>query len=79
MVMMPVLLLSGILLPMTIGPDWLVRASDFMPIRHVVDAVRGAFGGDFASSEMFWGTSWSILLFVIAVWWGTSTFRRENA
>ena len=50
-----------------------------MPIRHVVDAVRGAFGGDFVSSEMFWGTSWSILLFAIAVWWGTSTFRKENA
>ena len=48
MVMMPVLLLSGILLPMTIGPQWLQDASDFMPIRHVVDAVRGAFGGDFA-------------------------------
>jgi ABC-2 type transport system permease protein len=79
MVMMPVLLLSGILLPMTIGPSWLVRASDFMPIRHVVDAVRGAFGGDFASSEMFWGVSWSIVLFVIATWWGTSTFRKENA
>ncbi len=38
MVMMPVLLLSGILLPMTIGPTWLLRASDFMPIRHIVDA-----------------------------------------
>ncbi len=79
MVMMPVLLLSGILLPMTIGPSWLVRASDFMPIRHVVDAVRGAFGGDFASSEMFWGVSWSIVLFGLATWWGTSTFRKENA
>ena len=43
MVMMPVLLLSGILLPMTIGPTWLQRASDFMPTRHIVDAVRGWF------------------------------------
>ena len=46
MVMMPVLLLSGILLPMTIGPAWLERGSDFMPIRHVVDAVRSSFGGE---------------------------------
>src|SRR6185369_9344948 len=45
MVMMPVLLLSGILLPMTLGPTWLIRASDFMPIRHIVDAVRRSFGG----------------------------------
>src|SRR3954451_17462691 len=62
-VMMPILLLSGILLPMTIGPLWLQRASDFMPIRHVVDAVRAAFGGDFASSGLLWGTGWSLVLF----------------
>ena len=79
MIMMPVLLLSGILLPMTIGPDWLVRVSDFMPIRHVVDAVRASFAGDFASSGLLWGALWSIGLFLAAVWWGTATFRRENA
>jgi ABC-2 type transport system permease protein len=32
MVMMPVLLLSGIMLPMTLGPAWLQRVSDFMPL-----------------------------------------------
>ncbi|MDQ6934966.1 MAG: ABC transporter permease [Actinomycetota bacterium] len=79
MVMMPVLLLSGILLPMTIGPAWLVRASDFMPIRWVVDAVRSAFGGHFGSSQMFWGTGWAVVLFAVALWWGTATFRKENA
>jgi ABC-2 type transport system permease protein len=79
MVMMPVLLLSGILLPMTIGPDWLERASDFMPTRHVVDAVRGSFLGDFAASTMLWGTLWTLVLFGLALWWGTRTFRKENA
>jgi ABC-2 type transport system permease protein len=79
MVMMPVLLLSGILLPMTIGPAWLETASAFMPIRHVVDGVRNAFGGDFASSGLLWGTAWALLLFALALWWGTATFRRENS
>lgn len=79
MVMMPVLLLSGILLPMTIGPVWLQRVSDFMPIRHVVDAVRSSFAGDFALSGLTWGVLWSVGMFVLAVWWGTATFRRENA
>jgi len=79
MVMMPVLLLSGILLPMTIGPQWLQDASEFMPIRHVVDAVRGSFVGDFAMSTMMWGTVWTLLLFGLALWWGTRTFRKENA
>ena len=78
-VMMPVLLLSGILLPMTIGPAWLETASDFMPIRHVVDAVRSSFAGDFATSGVLWGTVWSVLLFALAVWWGTATFRKENS
>jgi ABC-2 type transport system permease protein len=77
-VMMPVLLLSGILLPMTIGPVWLEKASEYMPIRHVVDGVRSSFGGDYTSSGLLWGSLWAVLLFALAVWWGTSTFRKEN-
>jgi ABC-2 type transport system permease protein len=79
MVLMPVLLLSGILLPMTIGTAWLEQASDFMPIRHVVDAVRSSFLGDLASSGLLWGSLWSLSLFAVAIWWGSATFRRENA
>jgi ABC-2 type transport system permease protein len=78
MVMMPVLLLSGILLPMTIGPIWLERASNYMPFRHVVDGVRASFGGHYASSGLLWGTVWALALFALALWWGTSTFRKEN-
>ena len=79
MVMMPVLLLSGILLPMTIGPKWLLNVSDWMPFRWVVDAVRTACAGDFATSPMVWGSVWAAVLFVAAVAWGTATFRKENA
>ncbi|HEV7147370.1 MAG TPA: ABC transporter permease [Pedococcus sp.] len=79
MVMMPVLLLSGILLPMTIGPSWLVHVSDWMPFRWVVDAVRTAFSGQFASSPMIWGSVWAVVLFSLAIWWGTATFRKEDA
>ena len=78
-VMMPVLLLSGILLPMTIGPDWLQRLSDFMPFRYIVDAVRDTFAGDIATSDVFWGVAWAVVLAVLGTWWGTATFRKENA
>jgi ABC-2 type transport system permease protein len=78
-VMMPVLLLSGILLPMTLGAAWLQRISDFMPFRWIVDAVRDTFAGNFDTSETFWGTVWAVVLFALAVWWGTATFRKENA
>jgi ABC-2 type transport system permease protein len=79
MVMMPVLLLSGILLPMTLGPEWLQHLSDFMPFKWIVDAVRDSFAGDVLTSTMFWGTTWALALFALAVWWGTSVFRKENA
>ena len=65
MVMMPVLLLSGILLPMTLGPEWLQRVSDFMPFKWIVDAVRDSFAGDLLTSNMFWGTSWALALFAV--------------
>ena len=79
MVMMPVLLLSGIMLPMTLGPSWLQNVSDWMPFRWTVDAVRDTFVGEFASSEVAWGTVLAALMFALGLWWGTSTFRKENA
>ena len=78
-VMMPILLLSGILLPMTIGADWLQRISDFMPFRYIVDAVRDVFAGEFGASTVIWGTGWALVLFALAMWWGTSVFRKETA
>ncbi|WP_244930739.1 ABC transporter permease [Nocardioides sp. W7] len=79
LVMMPVLLLSGILLPMSFGAAWLDSLANFMPIRHVVDAVRGAFFGDYDLATLGWGVGWTFALFGLAVWWGVAVFRRENA
>lgn len=79
MVMMPVLLLSGILLPMTLGPMWLQRASDFMPFRWIVDAVRSSFVGGVATSTVAWGLLTAIALAILGTWWGTAVFRKENA
>ncbi len=78
MVMMPVLLLSGILLPMSLGPEWLQKASNIMPIKHVVSAVRDTFAGNLGSSTVIWGVGWVLVLFAAALWWGTRTFRKEN-
>jgi ABC-2 type transport system permease protein len=79
MVMMPVLLLSGILLPMTLGPQWLQKVANVMPTKHVVDAVRNSFLGDFTVSALGWGIAWTFILLAVSLWWGTATFRRENA
>jgi ABC-2 type transport system permease protein len=78
-VMMPILLLSGILLPMTLGADWLQRVSDFMPFRYIVDAVRAVFTGGVGNGTVLWGTTWAAVIFALAMWWGTAVFKKENA
>lgn len=76
---LPILLLSGILLPMSIAPAWLETASRFNPFRHVVDGARAVFAGDLTSSTTLWGVVVTLALVVVGVTVGTRTFRRESA
>ena len=79
---LPVLLLAGILLPIstaTGAPDWLVVLSDFMPVKYVVNGIRSVFRGDIATVETLWGVLWTLALFAAGTWIGTRTFRKENA
>lgn len=78
-VTLPVLLLSGILLPMTLGPRWLQTISDILPTKYVVDGVRAAFRGDLLTAETLWGVVWAVVLCAAGLFVGTRTFRRENA
>ena len=74
---MPFLLLSGILLPMQIGPTWLQRLSDISPLKHVVNGVRALFRGDIASSSSLWGLFWVVLLTVIGLAVGAERSARN--
>ena len=76
---MPLLLLSGILLPMTIAPAWLRHLSDANPLKHIVDATRAFFTGDYGAPAALWGSLATVLLVAVSVWFGASTFRRESA
>jgi ABC-2 type transport system permease protein len=79
---LPVLLLSGILLPISIAtgaPQWLVTVSDFMPIKYLVNALRELFTGGIWNITTMWGALWVLLLFALGAWIGTRTFRKDNA
>ncbi len=80
-VLMPLLLLSGILIPITAGlaPKWLYTISQINPFRHVVDVERNSFRGDFTMDALFTGSVVVLVMAVLAIWWGTRTFQRENA
>jgi ABC-2 type transport system permease protein len=79
---LPVLLLSGILLPISIAtgaPQWLVTVSDFMPIKYLVNALRQLFMGGVWNITTMWGAIWVLVLFALGIWFGTRTFRKDNA
>jgi ABC-2 type transport system permease protein len=79
MVSVPVLLLSGILLPMTLAPWWLYRLSQANPFSHVVDAARAAFRDDRGNSSLGIGLGCAAALAVVGLWIATRTFQRESA
>jgi ABC-2 type transport system permease protein len=79
---LPVLLLAGILLPISIAtgaPQWLVTVSDFMPIKYLVNALRELFVGHVLNITTMWGALWVLLLFALGIFYGTRTFRKDNA
>jgi ABC-2 type transport system permease protein len=78
-VIVPVLLLSGILLPMSLAPHWLQIVADFNPISYVVDGVRAAFRGEFTTSDSMVGLAVTAGLVMIGMAYGTRVFRRESA
>ena len=79
MVLVPVLLLSGILLPMSVGPPWLRNLARFNPPSHVVDGLRDAFTGRYTSGNVAAGVAAVLLMAAVSVTVATRLFLRENA
>ncbi|MGH3941544.1 MAG: ABC transporter permease [Pseudonocardiaceae bacterium] len=61
----PLMLLSGMLLPLETGPAWMQIAARFNPLTYVVDAERALFAGQLASSTVALG--WAAALITAAV------------
>ncbi|MEU0784848.1 ABC transporter permease [Streptomyces sp. NPDC006173] len=76
---MPSMLLSGLMLPMALAPGWLDVLSHFMPFRYLVDAVRDAYVGSYATAHMLYGVLVALGFAALAVTVGTRVFRRAGA
>jgi ABC-2 type transport system permease protein len=75
----PLLLLSGILLPMTLAPGWLRTVSNVNPVKHIVDALRALFHGHVVSGTVGIGVLVGAALIVAGMAFGTRTFQRDSA
>jgi ABC-2 type transport system permease protein len=75
---LPVMLLSGILLPMSLAPGWLDGLSRANPLRYQVQAVRSAFVGDYGGTVGA-GVLTALALAAVSVALGVRLFRRDGA
>jgi ABC-2 type transport system permease protein len=76
---LPMLLLSGILLPMALAPNWLRTISTFNPLTHAVDAARALFNGLWGDPEILIGVAMTGILAIFAVWIASRAFARAAA
>jgi len=78
-VSLPLLLLSGVLLPMSLAPGWLATASKVNPLTHIVDGTRSLFRGDFGNGNVLLGAGIAVALSALLAWWGARIFQRQSA
>ncbi|MDX2604760.1 ABC transporter permease [Streptomyces caniscabiei] len=76
---MPSMLLSGLMLPMSLAPGWLDILSHFVPFRYLVDAMRDAYVGAYATPAMLYGVLVAVGLTAVSVTVGTRVFRTAGA
>ncbi len=78
-VVVPLMLLAGIMLPMSLAPGWLDVVSRCTPFRYATDAIRALFAGHYTAAVVAEGWAAALLLAAVGIAYGTSRFRRENA
>ncbi|CAL9366695.1 ABC transporter permease [Streptomyces sp. enrichment culture] len=75
---LPLMLLSGLLLPMDLAPDWLDGVSRVVPFRYTVEAVRDVFRGDFATHTVAVGAVVTIALAALCLAGAARLHRRPH-
>ena len=76
---LPLLLLSGIMLPMSFAPDWLRTLASFNPFYHAVLAIRALFNAQFADADVLTGIVVMVACAVLSIWIASRTFNRATA
>jgi len=74
----PLLLLSGVLLPLDTAPSWLYRVSRVNPLTYVVEAERALFAGDFSPDSVRYGAVTAALTAVVGVLTGARAMRHAT-
>jgi ABC-2 type transport system permease protein len=71
----PLVLLSGVLLPVDTAPGWLATLSRLNPVTYLVDAERALFAGDLADVAVLPGVLATAGLLAVGLWSGSRAMR----
>jgi ABC-2 type transport system permease protein len=73
---LPVLLLAGVLLPISLGPTWMRVIAHFNPLFYLVQASRVLAGGTLTGSAVWQAFGVLVPLCALVLTWATAVFRR---
>jgi ABC-2 type transport system permease protein len=75
-VQLPLTLLSGILLPLSLGPSWLRVLGNLNPMYYAVQASRSLAAGSVLNGTVGVGFLVTAAAAALALWWGTRSYQR---
>lgn len=73
---LPITLLAGVLLPLSMGPTWLGAIAHFNPMYYAVEASRVLGSGVIASPKVLQAFLVMAPLTVLVLWWATRVYRK---
>jgi len=76
---LPLTLLAGILLPLSLGPAWLRVLGHLNPMYYAVQAARDLAAGTIAAAAVGVGFLITGAAAALALWWGTRAYQRAMA
>jgi ABC-2 type transport system permease protein len=72
---LPVMLLAGVLLPISLGPLWMRIIAHFNPLYYLVESARTLAAGSFAGPHVWQAFAVLTPMCVLVVAWATRVFR----
>ncbi len=73
---LPILLLSGTLLPISLAPTWMKIVAHFNPVYYVVEASRALAVSDLTSINVIYAFAILIPFAMCTMYWATSVFKK---
>lgn len=74
--LLPMQLLAGIMLPITMAPSWLQKLALLNPLSYAVAASRELFNGSYANTIVLQGFGVTLLVACLALYWTSRLFNR---